>query len=529
MKSIKTKLLIVVIVALMATTLSLSTVCFLTMHSIMHEDADEMLSARCETEATIVNRVFRDMQKSVQMMESYADESLKNPSIFADLSGAEYGAYTEDMRTMFLDIARNTEGAVTFYFRYSPALVASPTAGFCYTKQAKDGDFIEIQTTDLSKYDPQDTAHVGWYHVPVNTGRAVWLDEGHSVNFGRRTVSYIIPFYKNGTLIGVIGMDADFATLTDRIDTIKVYENGYAYLSGTEGEFLYCSPSAVNYHKTSHGSDYTEATTQLINGMNLTVRADYKDIQSESRPMLFSIIAVAAVLFVIFIVTTIVLTNRIVNPLKRLTEIAERFVDSGSAEEVELVSNSKDEIGTLSRIFKQTSDKLREYMSHINALAYRDSLTGVKNRAAYTEASAEVERSMHHSFIQFGVLVADINGLKETNDHYGHDVGNQLIISSARLLCDTFNQSPVFRIGGDEFVVILRDRDFEIYRDLIEKLDNECATRCIELNDVKIPISIARGVAVYNPDIDHTFKDVAVHADQAMYLHKQASKFKFGQ
>ena len=69
MKSIKTKLLIVVIVALLASTVSLGAVSFITMHKIMHEDADEMLAARCETEATIVNRVFRDMQKSVQMSE----------------------------------------------------------------------------------------------------------------------------------------------------------------------------------------------------------------------------------------------------------------------------------------------------------------------------------------------------------------------------------------------------------------------------------------------------------------------------
>jgi diguanylate cyclase (GGDEF)-like protein len=213
-------------------------------------------------------------------------------------------------------------------------------------------------------------------------------------------------------------------------------------------------------------------------------------------------------------------------PLKRLTRIAEQFAVSGSDEEVELVSTSEDEIGTLSRIFKQTADKLREYMSHINALAYRDSLTGVKNHAAYSEASAAIENVMHSSFICFGVLVVDINGLKEANDVYGHDVGNQLIISSARLLCDAFSQSPVFRIGGDEFVVILRDHDFENYRSLIKKFDNECKTRFIELKDVKLPISLARGFAVYNPDIDHTFKDVVVHADQAMYFHKQQHKQK---
>ncbi len=519
MKSIKTKLLIVVIVALLASTVSLGAASFMTMHKIMHEDADEMLAARCETEATIVNRVFRDMQKSVQMMESYADENLKNASVLED--SAAYAAYTEEMRSMFLDIARNTEGAVTFYFRYAPELTSSYTAGFCYTKQARDGDFMEIQTTDLSKYDPKDHAHVGWYHIPVNAGCAMWLDEGHSVNYGRRMVSFVIPFYKNGSLIAVMGMDADFATLTERIDSIKVYQNGYAYLTNHEGQFLYCSPGVMNYHENSHGAEYTEATTQLINGMNLAVRADYIDIQSESRPMLFNIIVISAILFVVFIIVTIWLTNRIVNPLKRLAKIAEDFTVNGGEVEVELVSSSNDEIGTLSRVFKQTSDKLREYMGHINALAYRDSLTGVKNRTAYTEASAEMERTMLHSFIHFGVLMADINDLKETNDHYGHDIGNQLIISSARLLCDIFSQSPVFRIGGDEFVVILRGHDFENYRELIEKLDSECTTRYIELNDVRIPISIARGVAVYNPEIDHTFKDVVVHADQAMYLHKQ--------
>ena len=115
MKSIKTKLLIVVVAALLATTVLLGAISFVTMHRVMHKDADALLASRCETEATIVNRVFRDMQKSVQMMESYADESLKDLDIFENAPA--YESYTEAMRTMFLDIARNTEGGVTFYFR----------------------------------------------------------------------------------------------------------------------------------------------------------------------------------------------------------------------------------------------------------------------------------------------------------------------------------------------------------------------------------------------------------------------------
>ncbi|MBR3894317.1 MAG: diguanylate cyclase [Clostridia bacterium] len=520
MKSIKTKLLIVVIVAVLVTSVTLGAVSFITMHKIMHADADEMLRARCHEEATIVNRVFRDMKKSVDMMQSYAESTLID---VADLQDeALRAAYTAKMEEMFLDIALNTEGVVTYYFRYAPELWGDYRAGFCFLKGVNEGEFIMTEATDLSLYQKHDREYVGWYYEPVNAKSAVWLDAGHVSNHGKRMVSYVAPFYVDGVLIGVVGMDADFSTLTNRIDSITLYKNGYAYLTDTNDDFLYCAPRALNSH-ASTDQPFTEAKTELINGMNLVVRANYADIQSESRPMLFNLLLFTGLLFALFALITVFVTNRIVNPLKRLTKMAVDIAD-GNIEETELICNSKDEIGTLSRIFKETSDKLREYMSHINALAYRDSLTGVKNRSAYVEASADVERTMHHSFLQFAVLMADINGLKQANDLYGHDMGNQLIISSARLLCDIFSQSPVFRVGGDEFVVILRDRDFEIYRELIEKLDAECATRYIEINDVKIPISIARGIAIYNPDIDQTFEDVVNHADHAMYLHKKKQK-----
>ena len=88
-------------------------------------------------------------------------------------------------------------------------------------------------------------------------------------------------------------------------------------------------------------------------------------------------------------------------------------------------------------------------MSYITALAYRDTLTGVKNTTAYNEAIADVEKQMNCGRPQFGVLVADVNDLKLVNDTYGHDAGNQMIQHASRLLGGTFRYSPLFRIGGD--------------------------------------------------------------------------------
>ena len=135
-----------------------------------------------------------------------------------------------------------------------------------------------------------------------------------------------------------------------------------------------------------------------------------------------------------------------------------------------------------------------------------------------------MEKQMNCSRPEFGVLVADINNLKQTNDTLGHDAGNQLIIHASRLLGGTFRYSPLFRIGGDEFVVILTGKDFENYRSLLKHLDDASLQETLNVDGTEFFLSLARGVAIYNPSIDTTFNDVFHHADHAMYMHKQAMK-----
>ena len=164
------------------------------------------------------------------------------------------------------------------------------------------------------------------------------------------------------------------------------------------------------------------------------------------------------------------------NWLKRLTAAAERISASADRTELEDISvDSDDEIGTLSRVLNHTYAKIREYTAYINALAYRDSLTGVKNTTAYTEAVRDLNKEICTGSPKFGVLVADINNLKQTNDGLGHHVGDELIVCTARILSDTFASSAIFRIGGDEFAVILQDEDYKRYHDRLERLEHACA------------------------------------------------------
>ena len=309
----------------------------------------------------------------------------------------------------------------------------------------------------------------------------------------------------------------DFEYLLGLVNEITVYDNGHALL--LSGDKQTCYNPAEDIHILE---DYTEATTALKNGMNLELRAAYADIQSGIRPMLSYIIGAFLVVLALAILYTFWVTHRIVTPLKKLTAAAANI--SVGVQDVNLVIDSKDEIGVLARVLTDTYAKIREYSAYINALAYRDSLTGIKNSTAYTEAIEELNKEINLGNPSFGVIVADINNLKKTNDTYGHDIGNELIVHSARILTDIFKTSSVYRIGGDEFVVVLRGKDLERNHALIEKMDVAFSADYIAVNDETIPVSIARGVSVFDPSIDRVYTDVFAKADHAMYMNKEDMK-----
>jgi diguanylate cyclase (GGDEF)-like protein len=167
---------------------------------------------------------------------------------------------------------------------------------------------------------------------------------------------------------------------------------------------------------------------------------------------------------------------------------------------------------------------LKEHEKINHLLAYRDSLTGLRNTNSYWAWITDFDKEIENKEIVFGVLVLVINYLKETNDRYGHDVGNKLIVCAAQVVSGIFKRSPVFRIGGDEFLVILKNRDLENVDQLLEEFDAECANEVVSLEEEDIPVSVAKGFARYDPRKDESFLDVFNRADDAMYENKREIK-----
>lgn len=155
-------------------------------------------------------------------------------------------------------------------------------------------------------------------------------------------------------------------------------------------------------------------------------------------------------------------------------------------------------------------------------MAYSDPLTGVKNKMAYLEDVGSFEQKIEDGFLQdFGLAVFDLNDLKITNDTLGHDAGDKYIQEGCSLICNSFKHSPVYRIGGDEFVVFLSGDDYK-NRDKILIEFNQT----IDNNLKNGGVIVAFGFADYSTLEEKGFMRLFEHADKKMYECKQDLKAK---
>lgn len=147
-----------------------------------------------------------------------------------------------------------------------------------------------------------------------------------------------------------------------------------------------------------------------------------------------------------------------------------------------------------------------------------DALTGIKNKHAYLETEALMDRRIsNHSQAPFAVVMLDVNDLKKINDTAGHQAGDEFLKSACRIICEVFKHSPVFRVGGDEFAVIPQGIDYDCIEELLGK---------VREHNVKAShdggIVIAYGMARF--DNDECVAAVFERADQNMYENKTALK-----
>ena len=200
--------------------------------------------------------------------------------------------------------------------------------------------------------------------------------------------------------------------------------------------------------------------------------------------------------------------------------------DDSSMENAESSNKQKssDQLEELSERLKYVREELQQYIDDAHELAYTDPLTGSANRTAYVEAIKELDDKIYEGEVDFSIAVFDINGLKTSNDNFGHEYGDLMIITAADILKDSVGPENLFRIGGDEFVVIIESSEQEYITELFKAVDSkiEAANQTIPDFTEKAPLAISKGISSYIKNTDSDAQAVFRRADDAMYADKAA-------
>ena len=258
--------------------------------------------------------------------------------------------------------------------------------------------------------------------------------------------------------------------------------------------------------------------------MRLNVTVPVSEVNADWQRWIYQLAIVSIVLLIVFILITMHFTGRITKPLRELTEVAEQL-DRGNYD-ARLDYAGNDEVGVLAKTFNRMSAHMKSYISDLNDLAYADALTQVHNKGAYDihAQRLQLELSEAGDQFEFAIAIFDCNNLKPINDEHGHDKGNIYLRETSEIICNVFDHSPVFRVGGDEFAVILLNTDYENRDRLLREFDEKCAEKRASSDNAWEQVDVARGIAAFDPQIDTSVNDVARRADRLMYQNKWEHK-----
>ena len=170
---------------------------------------------------------------------------------------------------------------------------------------------------------------------------------------------------------------------------------------------------------------------------------------------------------------------------------------------------------------------LKEHQQQLEHIAHYDALTNLPNRVLLADRIQQAMAQTERHGKQLGVAYLDLDGFKAVNDRYGHDVGDELLIAVAQRMRTALRDGDTLaRIGGDEFVAVLVNMDQPESCEMVLSRLLLAAADPVKVGEAVLHISASIGVTLY-PNDGASPDQLIRHADQAMYLAKQAGKNRY--
>ena len=369
------------------------------------------------------------------------------------------------------------------------------------------------------------------------------------------TITVASPFRNaSGEIVGVDCADFDITGLYNELLSIDLGDGTYSFALDKDGALIspdsegmsveeYTGLTSAEIEELKADSDGIVETKDAVYvripiervGWTLCACVPLEVVQDSisevDRSIQYAYAVLVGIVILILIIEVFIArkaASSITYPMELLVRDMKIIADGNLGYRAPVYRN--DEIGDITAGMNEMVDRLNVTMNELSStqqhadamsrLATRDSLTGVRNKTAYDRYVETLEKER-----AFGLVMIDLNNLKGTNDVFGHEKGDIAIKTLNQIICETFAHSPVFRVGGDEFVVVLKGRDYHNIEVLAARFKGKI--EAISKDDQLDPwerVSAAIGYALYDEKLDANVESVLARADREMYEHKRAVK-----
>lgn len=542
MQTIRSRFLTVICGISLTLTLVFGSLCVFLVDRDETEIAAKTLNGRAVHASVTLNPIFMQSEDIVHYIGHTIEHEVKNPQ---DLRNKANRDQLEALVSRaFYNAASGIDGVQGYYLHYNEDLAGGPD-GFWYTRQDARHDFAPQPITPVEADGKASAGLMNWYCQPLREKKALWTTPYVNRDNDLRLISYVMPVFVQGQFVAIVGVDIDFDMLCDLVGSMKVYDSGYGFLF-KDWQTFYFHPDGKEvsddfkprFDIVSHGDLLEQSATvsflihyyyqgvpmamgftTLKNGMKLGVTAPEREIYAGRQFMTFLVLIVTVVIGLLSTLLAIRAADRIVRPLHDISEAACRL---GRGEyDQPLDSTAQDEIGRLAGHMNDTMERMRKYVGAMQKQAYQDELTAVKNVAAYDRKVYDLNQKIAAGQAAFAVVMVDLNQLKDVNDRFGHEKGNIALQRLCQAVCRIYKHSPVYRIGGDEFVVILEGEDYAQRDALFEKVRAFEHIRDLSAAQPWAQLATSVGMAVYDKTRDAAYQAVFNRADTKMYEQKQ--------
>ncbi|WP_291635215.1 EAL domain-containing protein [Clostridium sp.] len=510
----------------------------------IEDEANQKLSYMAKSYANFLEGYFSEVSKIVNILDYDLVNNIDKSKIHDDKYMEELIKRIEPTVKMQ---AQNSSQGKTAYVYFNPKLTGKVHDVY-YADQDGDGNVERQSVVPMEYYTDNfnSTEDKSWWFTPVSTHRDYWgkpynwkMDNGKVVEF----MSYTRAIYLENELLCVIGSDFTYDNIREKIDSIKIYKSGFAFLLNSNYEIishpLYSGnkniadinkdqfkqsidnskkdDASIIKYKSSDGSKKVTSLAKMSNGWIIGMTADEKEILSRMISLRGFLYILIGILSILSILLSLRLGNMISKPIIAISNIVRNVGDSNYRVDIpgEYLQR-KDEIGILSVSIKTMSEKITddiEEINHQNNILKYDALTNATNKDYFRQLVNIYIDDTKQSINNAAMMIINIDNFRVINETMSYDTGNMLLCEISRRLFSNISELDLLsRTNGDEFTIFFKK--IEDLKDMTHRIDKIFLlfNNPFNVYSEEIFVSISAGISLYPDDScyhDELFKNAS--------------------